>query len=81
MKRQPKIGDRVTCKIAVRAYFPSGVAFTPGMVGEVKGVAPKVHIVKGPEYDGKPDYLYVDFTGPDGETLRTSLNYCNAVVV
>lgn len=86
-RRLPQPGDRVTCKMEVEAYY-SGfngapvVLFKPGMVGIVTCIAPKVSMVKGPEFDDLDDFLVVDFLDPStGTTQRTSLNYCNAVVV
>lgn len=79
------IGDKVTCKIAVAAYYSNYnglpvVNFMPGMAGVVKSIAPKVMIVKGPEYDGKEDFLVVDFEA-NGKIERVGLNFCNAVKV
>jgi len=86
-KRQPQVGDKVTCKIATSAYYSNYggnpvLTFLPGMVGTVASIAPKVRKVKGPGLDGKDDFLVVDYPAPEtGKTERVGLDYVNAVVV
>ena len=87
-----KVGDHVTCKHAVEAYYSNygprpKMLFRPGMVGTVTAIAPKVCLPrKGyrlpPELDRNPFFLVVDYPAP--ETARTErvglngLNVCNA---
>lgn len=79
---KPKIGDLVTCKIAVQAYYTTNVWFKPGMIGTVKAITPKVRIVYGDEYDRAADFAVVDFQCEEtGKTERTSLNFCNVVKI
>lgn len=81
---QFKPGDKVTCKIPVEAYYSDyggnpKMVFQPGMTGTVAAIAPKVRIVKGPQYDGKDEFLVVDYHAPETNNQeRVSLNFCNA---
>jgi len=81
------VGDKVTCKLPVEGYY-SGygitpkIVFQPGMVGKVTSIAPKVCKVKGPEFDGKDEFLVVDYHAPETDTQqRVALNFCNAILV
>ena len=85
-KNDPKPGDQVTCRLPVEAYYSgySGnpvVRFEPGDVGVVASIAPKVRIVSGPEYDGRDEFLVIDFEHEVHGKQRCSLNFCNVVVV
>ena len=86
-----KPGDQVTCKHKVHAYYSGyagnpSILFTPGMVGEVVDVAPKVRIIPQ-QYrysweDGHHSFLSVKFfCTVTKKTQRVNLNYCNAVKV
>ena len=83
----PQVGDRVTCKIAVDAYYSDYNGnprwlFEPGMVGTVAVVAAKVRIVDGPQYDDRDQMLVIEYRDPDTDDLRrASLNFCNAELV
>ena len=85
---KPKVGDTVTCRIAVEAYYSHYgtnpcMIFKPGMLGIVKSIATKVRIVNyGPQNDGKDEFLVVDYNCPiTGKQQRVGLNFCNAIVV
>jgi hypothetical protein len=81
-----KVGDKVTCKTAVPAYYSDyggnpKMMFIPGTVGTVVCIAPKVRIIRhGPQHDSKEEMLVVDYDCPvTGKLQRTSLNLCNAM--
>ena len=85
-RKQWQPGDQVTCKHEVEAYYSNYAGnprwvFSPGMVGVVHGISPKV-VVKpdcgDPRYDQSEERVVVDYQDPhDGETRRVSLNFCN----
>lgn len=89
-KHKFRVGDRVTAKVPVPAYYSGGrlvippyrlpiVNFGPGMIGIVKSIAPKVRIEKGEGKDGADEFLVVDFhSEATGKEERVGLNFCNA---
>ena len=90
-RRQPKIGDHVTCLYAQEAYYSDygpnkgiKIEFAPGMTGVVKSIAPKVRYTKArtdPRIDNKDEFLVVDYVDENGNTQRVGLNFCNAALV
>ena len=79
------IGDRVTCRVAVQAYYSQYNGnptweFKPGMVGVIATISPKVSRLTTPippRYDASDEMLVVDYL--DGDTQRRcSLNFINA---
>lgn len=79
-----KVGDLVTCKVAVPAYYSDcygnpRMTFEPGMTGVVVAISPKVCVVSGESSDRRQHFLVVDFLLPPHGTQRTGLNFCNAV--
>ncbi len=89
---KPKVGDSITCLHAVEAYGSNygpykgtKIEFTPGMVGLVASIAPKVTMpipgIDDPRYDRSPDFLVVDYVDAQGSQHRVGLDYCNAKVV
>lgn len=87
---KPKIGDKVTCKHELPAYYSNyggngHLIFKPGMVGTVKSIAPKVCLVKkgntNPCWDRKDEFLVVDYQDETNVTRRVGLDFCNAKVV
>lgn len=85
--RKPRIGDQVTCKVKMPAYYSNYggnpvMVFRPCMVGIVITVVPKVRKVKGPGLDGKDEFLVVDYDAPETNSRqRVGLDFRNAVVV
>ena len=84
--KKPIIGDSVTCKHEVPAYYSNyggngHLIFKPGMIGIVASIAPKVHLVKkgntDPRWDRVIDFLVVDYQDETGKIQRVGLNYCN----
>lgn len=79
-------GDKVTCKVAVEAYYSNygpnpRIEFLPGMVGIVAAIVPKVRIVRGPQHDGKDEMVVIDFHCPTtNKQQRASLDFCNVKV-
>ena len=75
------VGDKVTCLIAQAAYYSNyggkpKMVFSPGMVGIVANIVPKVRMVKGE--DRKPDFLVVDFLCPETNCIeRVGLHFSN----
>jgi hypothetical protein len=88
-KGKPQVGDRVTCKIPVEAYYSdySGrpkMVFDTGLVGVVAhNDTAKVCIVRhGPQHDGKDTFVCVDYVCPvTNEIQRVGLNHCNIIKV
>ena len=82
--KQWRIGQQVTCKHAVTCYAPSEAVFTPGTVGVIASIAPKVCKPKrgtvDPRYDRNDYFLVVDWQNGNRQE-RTSLNLCNTVAV
>jgi hypothetical protein len=85
--RKVKPGDRVTCQLAVEAYYSRyagrpRVEFRPGMVGVVASLAPKVRLVDGPGHDRRGLFAVVDYVAPEtGAVERVGLNLCNCVPI
>ena len=87
MAKKPTIkpGDKVTCLHPVEAYYSNYggnpvLNFTPGMVGVVASIAPKVCIPnrgKDPRYDRRDEFVVVDYTDERNTTQRVGLNFCN----
>ena len=86
-KTKFQAGQQIQCRKAVEAYY-SGYAgnpemiFMPEMIGTIASIAPKVRIYNPPNddrYDGKDEFLVVDFVHPELGNQRVGLNFCNAV--
>lgn len=78
------IGDKVTCKVSVPAYYSNyginpPIIFTPGMEATVISIAPKVVITgEAPIYDKNPNMIVCDYYAPETNKIeRVSLNFCN----
>jgi len=75
-KKDWKIGDEVTCRKAVEAYYSGRDGrpkqeFLPGMIGKIGAVdVPPVRGIGG-------NFCCVDFIGSDGETWRCAVRYRN----
>ena len=89
MAKKPKFeaGQPIQCRKAVEAYY-SGyggnpkMEFTPELVGTIAAIAPKVRIYNPKDddrFDGKDEFLVVDFVHPEHGKQRVGLNFCNAV--
>jgi len=87
---KPQIGDKVTCKHELPAYYSNyggngHLIFKPGMIGTVAAIAPKVCLVKkgnvNPRWDRVADFLVVDYQDEIGVTRRVGLDYCNAKII
>lgn len=83
-----KVGDKVTCLHAVKAYYSdygvnkgNVIWFKPGMVGTVSQIAPKTFALnpnnRDPRYDYCHDFVVVDFMDDQGNQQRVGLNFCN----
>ena len=48
-----------------------------GTIMKVVAIAPKVCMVKGEEYDGKPDFLNLIEKGENKNANRVRTNFCN----
>lgn len=83
-----KPGDAVTCLHELEAYGSdygpnkgTKIVFKPGDQGVVISIAPKVRIVKvpgDPRFDGKDEFLVVDYQDSQGKVQRVGLDFCNA---
>ena len=90
-KQNIQIGDKVTCKVPVEAYYSNYggnpiMVFRPGMVGTIAAIAPKVRNtpkqLRDKAHDSKADMLVLDYDCPvTGKQQRASLNYCNTVKI
>lgn len=82
------IGQKVTCRFPVNAYYSNyglnkgkHIIFSPGMIGEVVAITPKVSLPnpgKLPDgIDRKPDFVVVDYLDESRTKQRVGLNFCN----
>jgi hypothetical protein len=91
MPRRPSIGDKVTCKHEIHAYYSAyggnpAMIFRPGMVATVKHIPPKVTNSawkRDPaRYDRSQYFLCCDYEAPEtGSEQRVGLDYVNCVIV
>lgn len=77
MKTDPKIGDKVTCKVREKFWYEVEF-FEPGMIGEIVTISPKVFVMGDipPHSDCRKDFL-----GVVCGRKRVGLNYCNCVPI
>jgi hypothetical protein len=81
-KKNVRVGDNVTCLYAVWSNDDQAL-FSPGMVGTVIAIAPKVVILKHADpryYDQCPDFVVVEFSDLKGERRICGLNFVNVHV-
>lgn len=88
LRGQMAAGVRVTCLHELHGYYSQyagspKTVFSPGMVGVVSSVAPKVRIVGNPPLNDQYDwFVVVDYACPLTErTQRVALNFCNVKIL
>jgi hypothetical protein len=82
-KKNVRVGDKVTCLYEVWSNDEQA-RFSPGTVGTVIAIAPKVLILKYADpryYDQCPDFVVVEFADRDGKRRICGLNFVNVHVI
>ena len=69
------LGDKVSVKATDKAY-DTGSPITPDMIGTIKAFPAKVQKVKGPLYDRRDHFAYIQY-----ENARAGIDICNLIKV